>query len=130
MAWYIVAALHVTNARLFSQPRCLSIHGFVGSSMHWTSADCVGAGLGNHSNLVSFMQRVDGEGVLRTALDLVYKCPALRGPPLPVPLALRLGLAPELLVTLLAGLVLVRVLVRCIGRRNGPLCHTLACKRE
>ena len=82
--------------------------------------------------MVSFMQRVDGEGVLRTALDLVYKCPALRGAPLPVPLALRLrlGLAPELLVTLLAGLVLVRVLVRCIGRRNGPLCHTLACKRE
>ena len=74
------------------------------------------------------MQRVDGEGVLRTALDLIYKCLLLTGPPLPVPLALRLGLAPELLVTLLVGLVLVRVVVLlcCVRMRKG----TFTLKRE
>ena len=121
VAWDIVAALHVTHPALFSAPRCLSIHGFADRAMVWRpAAGCDGAGPRNlslnHSNLVSFMGIVEEERVLLTALDLIYKCPAVQGAYLPVPLTLRLGLAPELLATLLAGVALVAVLLRGISR--------------
>lgn len=107
VAWDIVGALLVTHPALFSAHQCMEQVRVKGGVMQWATAKCR-ATRQNHSNFVSFYGLVDGEGVLRTALALIFRCHAMwaRGPARdePVPLILQMGLAPELL-----GLVLVLV---------------------